>query len=102
MAGTGDDGEGDASTHALFELEITLSTRGVGCWEEAVQVVFAYIGMLKHLFLEGYDTESGKSEGLAPWIYDEIKSIAEVSYYYRDEGEAEQRLSSHSQCQVVS
>jgi len=88
-AGTGEDGEGDASTHALFSLQISLSKRGMACWEDAVKVVFAYIGMLKFHFLEGHVVEKNgeKEEGLAPWIHDELKSIAELSYRYADEGD---------------
>ena len=86
-AGTGEDGVGNASTHALFQLDISLSKRGMRHWEEAINMVFAYIGMLKYTFLEGHTDKAGtKKEGLAPWIYDELKSIADVSYRYEDEG----------------
>lgn len=37
-AGTGDDGESDASTHALFTFQISLSKSGMECWEEVVRV----------------------------------------------------------------
>ncbi|KAL7536578.1 hypothetical protein ACHAXR_008597 [Thalassiosira sp. AJA248-18] len=93
-AGTGEDGLGDASTHALFGLQISLSKRGMRYWEDVVKIVFAYIGMLKFNFVEGHyllDEKNGekqkKVEGLAPWIYDELKSIAELSYRYADEGD---------------
>lgn len=85
-AGTGEDGTGDASTHALFALEINLSKRGMRHWEDVIKVVFAYIGMLKFHFLQGHVDESGnKIEGLPQWIYDELKSIAEVAYRFADE-----------------
>ena len=87
-AGTGDDGLGDASTHALFVFHVSLSKRGVGCWKEVVKVVFEYIGMLRHNFLKGYiDDSNVKVEGLPPWIYDELKSISELSYRYANEGD---------------
>ena len=85
-AGTGEDGLTDASTHALFSIDISLSKRGMQYWEDVIEVVFSSIGMLKFHFLEGYVDGNGmKKEGLAPWIYDELKSIAEVSYQYADE-----------------
>ncbi len=90
-AGTGEDGLGDASTHALFTFQISLSKRGVRYWEEVVKVVFYYIGMLRYHFLEGYVDLSGeKVEGLPQWIHDELKSIANVSYRYADEGDVEE------------
>jgi len=90
-AGTGEDGLGDASTHALFTFHVSLSKRGVRCWEEVVKVVFCYIGMLRYHFQEGYvDGKGKKTEGLPQWIYDELKSIANVSYRYADEGDVEE------------
>ncbi|EED90699.1 probable metalloprotease, partial [Thalassiosira pseudonana CCMP1335] len=81
-AGVGDDGLGDASTHALFRFQVTLSRLGVKQWEEVVEVVFAYIGMLRYV-----DENNNKVEGLAPWIYEELKSIAGLSYRFADEGD---------------
>ncbi|KAL7479898.1 hypothetical protein ACHAW6_005617 [Cyclotella cf. meneghiniana] len=87
-AGTGEDGQGDASTHALFMFQASLSKAGMECWEEVVRVVFAYIGMLRYHFQTGYIDEKGnKVEGLSPWIYNELKSIAALSYKYDDEGD---------------
>ena len=91
--GIGEDGEADASTHALFGLQIDLSKCGMGRWEKAVTVVFAYLVMLEFHFLKGpggdnkTQHEGKKKEGLAPWIHDELKSIAELSFRYADEGE---------------
>lgn len=87
-AGTGDDGQGDSSIHALFSLSFSLSEKGVREWVNVIRVVFSYIGMLKHYFLEGYLDDNGmKKEGLPLWIYDELKSIAEISFKYADEGD---------------
>ena len=92
-AGTGEDGLGDASSHALFTIEISLSTVGMACWEDVINIVFVYIGMLRFNFLEGHvvnNIESGedvKKEGLPPWIYDELKAIANLSYIFAEEGD---------------
>lgn len=90
-AGTGEDGLGDASTHALFTIEISLSRLGTTCWEDVVHVVFTYVGMLRFNFLEGHvgsnDENGMKEEGLPPWIFDELKSIANLSYQFADEGD---------------
>lgn len=87
-AGTGEDGEGDSSMHALFTFSFSLSKEGVRNWENVVNVVFSYIGMLKYNFREGYvDTNGKKKEGLPLWIYNELKSIADLSYKYADEGD---------------
>ena len=39
-AGVGDEGLSDASTHALFEVDVSLSKLGIRNWEEVVKVVF--------------------------------------------------------------
>jgi len=50
--------------------------------------VFAYIGMLRHHFQMGSTDDKGnKIEGLPQWIYDELKSIAALSYQFTDEGD---------------
>ena len=50
--------------------------------------MFAYIGMLRYHFQTGYVDEKGnKVEGLPLWIYNELKSIAALSYKYDDEGD---------------
>ena len=92
--GTGEDGQGDASTHALFCVEISLSICGMKYWEDVVRVVFVYIGMLKYHFLEGNIVDDNddkmnmtKREGLPNWIYNELKMIANVSYQFADEGD---------------
>ena len=42
--------------------------------------------MLKFHFLQGHVNESGKKiKGLPPWIYEELKAIAEVAYRFADE-----------------
>lgn len=44
--------------------------------------------MLRYHFQTGYIDEKGnKVEGLSPWIYNELKSIAALSYKYDDEGD---------------
>lgn len=44
--------------------------------------------MLRHHFQVGYTDDKGrKVEGLAPWIYNELKSIAALSYQFDDEGD---------------
>jgi hypothetical protein len=44
--------------------------------------------MLRHHFQQGFtDSEGNWKEGLAPWIYKELKSIAALSYRFDDEGD---------------
>lgn len=51
-------------------------------------LVFAYIGLLRHHFQMGYTNDEGnKVKGLPTWIYNELKSIAALSYAYEDEGD---------------
>ncbi len=88
MAGTGDDGQGDASTHALFSIETSPSMRGMKCWEDVVEVIFDNIGMLKFHFIELHcDGERTKKEGLAPFIHKELKMDADLLYQFADEGD---------------
>ena len=80
-AGVGDEGLSDASTHALFEVDVSLSKRGVRNWEEVVKVIFDYIGMLRGHFLDGDE------ECLPDWIYEELRDVASSSYRFADEGD---------------
>jgi hypothetical protein len=44
--------------------------------------------MLRHYFQTGYTDSNGYTvSGLVPWIYDELKSIAALSYQFEDEGD---------------
>ena len=87
-AGTGEDGMGDASTHALFSIEISLSMHGVRLWEDVIKVIFCYIGTLKFHFIEGQvDGGKRRKEGLPFWIHEELKMIADLSYQFADEGD---------------
>jgi nardilysin len=87
-AGTGDNEQGDTSTHALFSIENLLSMHGMICWEDVVEVIFAYICMLKFYFIEGHcDGERTKKEGLAPFIHKELKMVADLLYQFADKGD---------------
>lgn len=76
-AGVGDDGDENASSHALFIVSFTLSDEGVAHWRDVVSELYRYVGMLRH-----YCSADG---GLPLWIYEELKSVYEVSHRYADE-----------------
>eukprot|EP00934_Nitzschia_sp_Nitz4_P008589 Nitzschia sp. Nitz4//scaffold226_size53432//33390//40437//NITZ4_006704-RA/size53432-augustus-gene-0.57-mRNA-1//1//CDS//3329542760//8579//frame0 len=65
----------DASSHSLFIVSFTLLKEGIAHWKELVSLVYQYIGMLR------YHCE----QGLPKWIFDELRSINEISYRYVDE-----------------
>lgn len=76
FAGVGSGGYENASSHALFTMNFSLSQEGVFHWVEIVDYVYKYIGMIRF-----YCT----TEGLPSWIYDELRAIQEVSHKYEDE-----------------
>ncbi|KAI2493160.1 metalloendopeptidase [Fragilaria crotonensis] len=75
-AGVGTEGVECASSHALFVVSCSLSEEGMNHWQDVVQEVFAYIGMLRYL------CENGQ---LPEWIHEELKLTHAVSYQYSDE-----------------
>lgn len=75
-AGVGSEGVEYASSHALFVVNCSLSEEGMNHWQDIVQEVFAYIGMLRYLCDNGQ---------LPEWINDELKLTHAVSYQYSDE-----------------
>jgi secreted Zn-dependent insulinase-like peptidase len=76
-AGVGTGGYENASSHALFSLQFTLSVDGVSHWVEIIQYVYYYIGMMRYY---------SKSEGGLPmWIYEELRAIQQLSYEFADE-----------------
>lgn len=79
MAGVGEEGSERASSHALFNMSFALSKEGLEHWRDMVAAVYEYIGMLR------FKSEHGWPE----WIFDELRSIHEVSYRYGDEASPE-------------
>ena len=76
-AGVGSGGYENSSSHALFCLQLTLSVDGVENWAEILELVFVYIGMIRHYC---------KSDvGLPKWIYEELRAIQELSHKFDDE-----------------
>ncbi len=53
-------------------------------WREVVAMMYQYIGMLRHYC----------RQGLPMWIYDELRSIQDVSYRYDDEQSPEDLVES--------
>ena len=78
-AGLGSGGYENASSHALFSLQFTLSEEGVLHWDDIVFLVYQYIGMLRYYC----------ERGLPTWIYDELRAMGEMSYKYEDESSPE-------------
>jgi nardilysin len=74
-AGVGGEGYENASSYALFIVSITLSEEGVANWRQVVAELYRYVGMLR------YHCE----DGLPKWIFEELKSIQEISHKYDDE-----------------
>ena len=76
-AGVGSGGNENSSSHALFTMNFTLSEEGVPHWEDIVNFVYIYIGMLRFYC----STDSGLPE----WIHEELRAIQEVSHKFEDE-----------------
>ena len=84
MAGVSSDGDGDASSHALFTLDVTLSEGGVEKWMDVVDLAYQYLGMIRRYFHheEGVNNDGsvGDSGGLPSWIYKEAKNMCEAGF----------------------
>lgn len=65
-------------------MSFTLSEEGVANWHEVISTLYRYIGMLRYHC----------QVGLPIWIYDELRSIQEISYRYDDEPPPEELVES--------
>jgi nardilysin len=75
MAGIGDSGSDRASSHSLFTLTIILSVDGLKEWKAVIDAIYEYIGMLRLQCRQGWPT----------YLFDELKTMHDLSYKYRDE-----------------
>jgi nardilysin len=80
-AGVGSSGLETASSHALFNVTLSLSKEGVAKWRCIVTEMYRYIGMMRYY--------AASTEGLPEWIHEELKSIHELAYRYGDEVSSE-------------
>ncbi len=89
-AGVGSGGYENASSHALFCLQLTLSEDGVSHWAEIVKFVYIYIGMMRHY--------CKSEEGLPTWIFDELQAIQKVLHQFEDETTSVDLVESIADC----
>lgn len=68
----------------MFIVTFSLSEEGVANWREVVSMLYEYVGMLRYHCLQG----------LPHWIYEELRSIQEISYQYDDEQSPEDLVES--------
>lgn len=59
---------------SLFGITLTLTEKGVAEYERALQLIFAYLDMLRDL-------------GPREWLYDEQARLADLSFRFREEGD---------------
>lgn len=84
MAGCGDEGSENATSHAFMSISFTLLEAGLKHWKELVEVVYHYIGMLRQQCRSGWPV----------WIHEELRRIYELSYRYGDEKPADEIVES--------
>ena len=91
-AGVGSGGYENASSHALFCMTFQLTKEGVDHWEEIVDRMYMYLGMMRHYIHSG--------DGLPPWIHEELKSIQEMSHKFEDDATPVDLVESIAECMV--
>ena len=69
-----------ASSHALFSINVGLTEEGVEKWEEVVETVYSYIGMMRKI--GGQDGASFPSH-----IYSEIKAVGDFKFRFQEDEE---------------
>lgn len=89
-AGVGTGGYENASSHALFCIQFTLSEEGVSHWTEIVNHVYIYIGMMRHY--------CKSEEGHPSWIFDELQAIQKILHQFEDETTSEDLVESIADC----
>uniref|UniRef100_A0A7S3Q5Z2 Insulysin n=1 Tax=Chaetoceros debilis TaxID=122233 RepID=A0A7S3Q5Z2_9STRA len=91
-AGVGDGGYENASGHALFCMTFMLTKEGVDHWEEILDRMYMYLGMMRHYIHNG--------DGLPTWIHEELKSIQEMSHKFEDDATPVDLAESIAECMV--
>ena len=49
LAGVGDSGFGSSSACSVFTCSVVLTETGLESWEDVAALVFAYLGLLRHV-----------------------------------------------------
>jgi secreted Zn-dependent insulinase-like peptidase len=75
IAGCGDEGSENATSHAMFSISFTLSKAGLEHWRDLVEAVYQYIGMMRRQCREGWPD----------WINEELRRVHELSYRFGNE-----------------
>lgn len=65
-------------------VSFSLSEEGVANWREVISMLYQYVGMLRYHC----------RQGLPHWIYEELRSIQEISYRFDDEQSPEELVES--------
>eukprot|EP00957_Ditylum_brightwellii_P051690 3919396-Ditylum_brightwellii.AAC.1 len=90
-AGVGSGGYENASSHALFCMTFNLTKEGVRHWNEVLDCMYMYLGMLRYYIHNG---------GLPTWIHEELKSIQEFSHKFEDDATPVDLVESIAECMV--
>ncbi|KAF4733461.1 hypothetical protein FOZ63_009466, partial [Perkinsus olseni] len=72
-AGVSEEGYGSNSICSVFDICVTLSTRGLALWKEVVVHVMEYLDMLRRL------------GSIPDWVYDEIRQVSNMQYRFIEE-----------------
>ncbi|KAK1931534.1 Nardilysin [Phytophthora citrophthora] len=80
VAGTSDqDGYEFGSFGSVFEVRVTLTERGLACWEHVVQVIFDALRIFSSL------AETGD---LPSWIFEELQASSEMDFRFQEDDKA--------------
>ncbi|KAG3199452.1 Nardilysin-like [Phytophthora cactorum] len=80
IAGTSDrDGYEFGSFGTVFEVRVSLTERGLACWEQVVQVIFDALRIFSAMAATG---------DLPAWMFDELRSSSEMDFRFQEDDNA--------------
>ncbi|KAL3660899.1 hypothetical protein V7S43_013917 [Phytophthora oleae] len=80
IAGTSDrDGYEFGSFGSVFEVRVTLTERGLACWEHVVQVIFDALRIFLSLAATG---------DLPSWVFEELQASSEMDFRFQEDDKA--------------
>jgi len=82
VAGVGEGGQENASSHCLFQIQVMMSESGVAHAEDILEMISSYINMLK-------DTYLASNKKFPAYIFEELKSTHEMAYNFASEEQPE-------------
>jgi nardilysin len=83
VAGVGEGGADNASSHCLFQVQVMMSEAGVAHVDDILEMIFSFIELLK-------STYAACGNSFPPYIFNELKAAHAMAYNFASEEQPEE------------